>query len=150
VPPRTQLSRDCCHLWTLLPVNRLALLSRIKSPSGLIPVASKIPPFCQLFDKTQCCIWHSGFPGGDCRVSVPSPQSYLFISGSFPRNIGAFRPRINYFVRNRALCTGIDIATVSPVKAIRPFIDQLEQYIRGGKHSRWKSVLFTERSSPVA
>jgi hypothetical protein len=150
VPPRTQLSRDCCHLWTLLPVNRLALLFSVNSPSGLIPVPSKTPLFCQLFDKTQCCIWHSGFLGGGCRVIIPSLQSYLCISGSFPHHVGAFRLRINHSVRNRSLYAGIVIASISLVKAIRPFIDQLGRYIRGGKHSRWESVLSTERSSPVA
>jgi len=122
VPPRTQLSRGCCYLWHLLPVNRLALLLGLKSPaSGPMIVSGKTPPFCQLFDKTQCCIWHSGFPREVLRVSLLSPTLYLFMSGSFPRNIDVFRLRILHSVTNRSLCAGIDIASAYLVKAVRSF-----------------------------
>jgi hypothetical protein len=121
VPPRTQLSPGCCHLWHLLPVNRLALLLSLKSPAGPMIVSGKPSPFCQLFDKTQCCIWHSGFPRGIFRVSFLSSTLYLFMSGSFPRDIDVFRLRIPHSVTNRSLCAGIDIAASCLVKAIRSF-----------------------------
>jgi hypothetical protein len=84
-------------------------------------VSGKTPPFCQLFDKTQCCIWHSGFPREVVRVSFLSPTLYLFISRSFPRDIDIFLLRIDHSMTNRLLCAGIDIAAAYLVKAIRPF-----------------------------
>jgi hypothetical protein len=122
VPPRTQLSPGCCYLWHLLPVNRLALFFDIKSPaSGPMIVSGKAPPFCQLFDKTQCCIWRSGFPGGIFRISCLSLKFYLFMRGSFPRSIDVFRLRIPHSMTNRSLRAGIDIAAAYLVKAVRSF-----------------------------
>jgi hypothetical protein len=83
-------------------------------------ISDKTPPFCQLFDNTQCGIWRSGFPRRVFRVSVPSAQLSMVLSGSFPRNIGAFHPRITHSIGNRSLYIGIDIAPASLVKAIRP------------------------------
>jgi hypothetical protein len=83
-------------------------------------IAGKTPPLCQLFDNTQYSIWHSGFLRRVCQVSTPSFALSMFLSVSFPRNIGAFHPRITRSLDNRSLSTGIDIAPVSLVKAIRP------------------------------
>jgi hypothetical protein len=152
VPPRTQLSPGCCHLWHLLPVKRLALLLGLKSPvSGPMIVSGKTPPFCQLFDKTQCCIWHSGFPREVFRVSFLSSTLYLFMSRSFPRAIDVFLLRIHHSMTNRFLCAGIDIAAVHLVKAMRSFKGSDGTiYSRRREAFAMGKRLFTERPSPVA